>query len=202
MIQSKQKEILIKLGKKVKPHLVKLELIVLLLFALSIILRQNGDSQIIGVFLMIGCLTLSLLYFLIANAYSGDNKIERAASFMIYYALSIALIGCLFVVESLPGGFIMTLVGGGALMLMVLVSLFLREKLKLKELITMQVLGRMLVVLFLSAFLYLAPAETLRTIKIVPYEDFYSNERVNNSIVEVDSVELKQDSLSRTVDSE
>lgn len=155
MNQTKQMEVLVKVGKKVKSHLVKVELIVLTIFIISMIMKFNSDSTIMGIPLMIGSLCLAFLYFILAFSNAGDNKIERVFSFMSYWALSIAVIGCMFVLEALPGGFIQVQVGGFLLMFVFIIGLFFRGKFKLENFLTKQMIVRVFLVVVATAFLIL-----------------------------------------------
>jgi len=127
MIQSSVEKRIGAFADKIYPHLIKMEIVVVVLsitgFYLNLKLIEAG-----GILLTLGLLSLAIVYFFLAYRTSNENlnKLDKFIVRLLHYSYSFAILGILYVLEQWPAGTIMMQMSILALSMAIIAIIFLK----------------------------------------------------------------------------
>ncbi len=169
MIQAPQNEQATRIGNWIAPRLEKFEIILFVVFIISIMLRTSTDLPVV-LLLVVSLMTLSTLYFFAAFAsindeYAGGMEIflHKLAS----WSCSIVLVGALFRIQMWPGSKLLLQIGCINLIIALPIILYTNSKKTELQFFNVRYILRLVLILGLGLFLTFASNDVLLKYKII-----------------------------------
>jgi hypothetical protein len=155
MNYNKQNEQASKIGNWIVLRIDKYEVILALVFIVTLFLKRSTNLPV-GVFMILSLLTLSTLYFFSAFAMIKDEHaggIEIFVNKLAFWSCSVGLISILYRLQGWVPYKIMTIVGCGTLLILLLVIFYLNSKKSELKLFSSRYIIRMILICFLGFYL-------------------------------------------------
>jgi len=169
MIQATQNEQATKIGNWIAPRLDKFEIILFLVFIISLILKISTDLPV-ALLLIASLMTLSTLYFFAAFASINDEYAGGMESFLhklASWSCSIILVGALFRIQMWPSSKLFLQIGCITLIIVLPIILYTKSKKAELKFFNVRYILRLVLILGLGLFLTFASSDILVNYNII-----------------------------------
>jgi len=169
MLEYKQNEAITKISLWISQRLDKYEIILALVFLVSLFLRISG-FLFSGTLMTLVLSTLAVFYFYNSFAPLKDEKaggLEVFINKLVYFALNIGVIGVLFRLENWSGYDVMLKLGCVSLAICLAFVLFINSKEAELKIFSFRVILRIVVILAFGVLIYFTPKESLIKVRLI-----------------------------------
>ena len=169
MIQATQNEQAAKIGNWIAPRLDKFEIILFLVFIISLILRISTDLPV-ALLLIASLMILSTLYFFAAFASINDEYAGGMESFLhklASWSCSIILVGALFRIQMWPNSKLLLQIGCITLIIVLSMILYTNSRKPELKFFNVRYILRLVLILGLGLFFTFASSEVLVSYNII-----------------------------------
>ncbi len=173
MIQATQNEQATKIGNWIAPRLEKFEIILFLVFIISLMLRISTDLPV-ALLLIVSLMTLSTLYFFAAFARINDEYAGGMESFLhklASWSCSIILIGALFRVQMWPNSKLFLQIGCVTLIIVLSIILYTNSRKPELKFFNVRYILRLVLILGLGIFFTFVSSDILVNYNIISIPD-------------------------------
>jgi len=156
MTELESRDDIVRIGDHLYKHLIKYEIIALLLIGTGIVLRLFDKPGRLLITIML--ILLALLYFFIAFAnirFEKGGNTERFVYRLNSWISSIAIIGLVFLLHRLPFATTLALVGSIPLLLLTVFMLIIKSRKPENRVITLLIITRSLIIGLVVVIYYL-----------------------------------------------